>query len=259
MDNRFVDQGILDCFRSYAELKVLPKAEFLSGKDRSIYCSGLDYALANGVIEADSNASISHQLQEEILAQFNRKKLPFVWWTNTSLPEPFQLGGTLKGMILDIPEKVVVKTMPKELRVVKIKTHDEVKIFTRFVIDMFGMEPTLQSDLTKVNTAVMEQGSQHHYLVYKGDKVVAGGTLVTTPDSSGIWNFATDPNFRKQGIGSTLAHILIQKACDLGYRQVMAILTPKGLARGLLEKMGFKEVCDYTFYVHGISAQELEK
>ena len=39
--------------------------------------------------------------------------------------------------------------------------------------------------------------------------------------------------------------------------QVMAILMPKGMAWELFTKMGFNPVCEFPFYIYGVSAEEI--
>ena len=43
------------------------------------------------------------------------------------------------------------------------------------------------------------------------------------------------------------------------YAWGMAILMPKGLAWGLFTKLGFQAVCEFPFYIYGVSSEELEK
>ena len=84
-------------------------------------------------------------------------------------------------------------------------------------------------------------------------------TLSVSPSSAGIWELSTLPDHRKHGIGGALVHAAIEEARKRQYKQVMAILMPKGMAWGLFAKLGFKAVCEFPFYVYGVSAEELEK
>jgi ribosomal protein S18 acetylase RimI-like enzyme len=92
------------------------------------------------------------------------------------------------------------------------------------------------------------------------DGVPAGtATLSISPQSAGIWNLATLPEYRKAGIGASLVHAALVEAKARQHKQVMAILMPKGMAWGLFTKLGFREVCEFPFYIYGVSAEELEK
>lgn len=84
-------------------------------------------------------------------------------------------------------------------------------------------------------------------------------TLSISPSSAGIWNLATLPEHRKHGIGGALVHAALMEAKKRQHDQVMAILMPKGLVWGLFAKLGFEAVCEFPFYVYGVSAEDLEK
>jgi ribosomal protein S18 acetylase RimI-like enzyme len=96
-------------------------------------------------------------------------------------------------------------------------------------------------------------------MAYLNETLVGTATLSVSPSSAGIWNLATLPEHRKHGIGAALVHAALVEAKKRQYDQVMAILMPKGLAWGLFTKLGFKPVCEFPFYVYGVSAEELEK
>ena len=65
--------------------------------------------------------------------------------------------------------------------------------------------------------------------------------------------------YRKHGIGGALVHAALVEAKKQHHDQVMVILMPKGMARGLFTKMGFEAACEFSFYIYGVSAEELEK
>lgn len=96
-------------------------------------------------------------------------------------------------------------------------------------------------------------------MAYLNGLPVGTATLSVSPSSAGIWNLATIPEHRKHGIGSALVYAALVEAKKRQYDHVMAILMPKGLAWGLFTKLGFQAVCEFPFYIYGVSAEELEK
>ena len=104
----------------------------------------------------------------------------------------------------------------------------------------------------------MAAGEQVHFTAYLNEVPVGTATLSVSSSSAGIWNLATVMEYRNHGIGGALVHAAIAEAKRRQYRQVMAILMPKGMAWGLFTKLGFKAACKFPFYVYGVSAEELE-
>ena len=96
-------------------------------------------------------------------------------------------------------------------------------------------------------------------MAYLNGVPVGTATLSVSSSSAGIWNLATLPEHRKHGIGGALVHAALVEAKKRQYDQVMAILMPKGLAWGLFTKLGFQAVCEFPFYIYGVSSKEVEK
>jgi GNAT superfamily N-acetyltransferase len=145
------------------------------------------------------------------------------------------------------------------LKIEIVQTEPTLKTFTDLAADAFAMNPTATEQWLALNDSLMKKGEQVHFMAYLNGEAVGTATLSVSPSSAGIWNLATVPGHRKHGIGGALVHAALVEAKKRRYNQVMAILMPKGLAWGLFTKLGFKAVCEFPFYIYGVSAEELEK
>jgi ribosomal protein S18 acetylase RimI-like enzyme len=105
----------------------------------------------------------------------------------------------------------------------------------------------------------MKKKEQIHFMAYLNGVPVGTATFSISPSSAGIWNLATLSEHRKHGIGGALVHEALVEAKRREHDQVMAILMPKGLAWGLFMKLGFQAVCEFPFYIYGVSSEGLEK
>jgi ribosomal protein S18 acetylase RimI-like enzyme len=255
-----VMQGRLEFFQSCSASSPLPGAEFQEKSPGSYYySSGIDYAPCNGVMES-SNRVISKQEIQDAVHFFKHRKLPFIWWTGQNLEaEGFQPGGILTGIAVDITEGIPKTTGSQKIKIKVVETTDELNVFSNLSVSAFGMNAATMHQFQAMNMATMVQGEQLHLLAYLGDRAVGTATLSTCPSSAGIWSLTTLPDCRRQGVGSALVLAALSEAKKRLYDQVMAILMPKGMAWGLFTKLGFKEVCQFPFFVHGVSAAELEK
>jgi GNAT superfamily N-acetyltransferase len=252
-DMNYVEQGRLDFFRSSGS------HHFQETAQNALYVSGMDYAPCNGVMEKDPNRQIPQAEIEQTIDFFTEKKLPFIWWTASKTLEAnaFQFGGILTGISLDISSHLPPK--PDTNAVIKIvETQEELALFNQLAAECFGMAPNAAEQWLAVNNSVMKRGEQIHFLALIDNHPVGTATLSTLPTSAGIWNLATLAEHRKAGIGAALVHAALVEAKNRHYTQVMAILMPKGMAWGLFTKLGFTKVCEFPFYIHGVSG-DLEK
>jgi len=255
-------QGRLDAFRSASVYSPLPHADFNDTNHNSIYAWGMDYAPGNGVMEKNGNHIPTEAEIDQIVEYFSDKNLPFIWWTSAKVLETkgFQFGGILTGIALDISQGVPSKpATSSDLNIKIIESEADLDSFTELAASAFAMNANATEQWRALNAAVMKHGEQVHFLAYLDGIPVGTASLSVSPSSAGIWNLATLSEHRKHGIGAALVHAALVEAKQRQYDQVMAILMPKGMAWGLFTKLGFKEACEFPFYVYGVSAEELEK
>lgn len=257
-----VIQGRYDTFRLSSVCSPLPKADFRETDQNCLYAWGMDYVGGNGVIEKNAERIPTEEEINAFIEYFSSKNLPFMWWSSAKILETksFQFGGILTGIALDISQGMPSNpSASSDLRIKIIQSDSELTSFTNLAGNAFAMSPKATEQWLALNDSVMKKGKQVHFIAYLNGVPVGTATLSVTPSSAGIWNLATLPEHRKHGIGSALVHAALVEAKKRHYDQVMAILMPKGLARGLFTKMRFKAVCEFPFYIYGVSAEELEK
>lgn len=257
-----VIQGRFDTFRSGSVCSPLPEADFKETSQNCIYAWGMDYVCGNGVVEKNANRVPTEEEIDQVIQYFSSKNLPFMWWTSAKILETkgFQFGGILTGIALDISQGVPSKSAASsDLKIKIVRSDSELKAFTELAANAFAMNPKATEQWLALNDSVMKKDEQVHFIAYLNEIPVGTATLSIAPSSAGIWNLATLPEHRKHGIGGALVHAALVEAKKRHHDQVMAILMPKGMAWGLFTKMGFKAVCEFPFYIYGVSAEELEK
>lgn len=259
--NDTIMMGLIEFFRSASEKSSLSNSEFKDTPERITYSSGIDYAPCNGVIEK-SRTSLKHQDVKEVINFFTSKKLPFVWWSNDNFLETqgFQFGGTMTGIALDMTEiKSEPTSSPLNIKIKALDTEQELIVFCKIIADCFGFNSEVEKQYRDMSRTAMDRKEQIHFLAYVDGIPVSTATLTTLPKSAGIWNCATLPTHRKRGIGTLLCSVISKQAKAMNYQKIMAILMPKGLAWGVFNNLGYKEVSTLPFYIYGSSANDLEK
>lgn len=254
--NTTIMTGLIDFFRSGSIAD-----GFKESNERATYASGVDFATCNGVIEKNGT-NLTQQDIDETVKFFNSKNLPFMWWTDDPIlsASGFQFGGIMKGIVLDansqLPKPPVA---PVGLKIKSVSNSQEIATFTQIIASCFGFSPEVEQQYSKVNQTTMDRKEQIHFLAYENEIPVATASLSILPQSAGIWNCATLPEYRKKGFGTSLCYTAFLEAKKRNYSQVMAILMPKGLAWGLFQSLGYKEVNQLPFYIYGASSHDLEK
>ncbi|MBM3198561.1 MAG: GNAT family N-acetyltransferase [Chlamydiae bacterium] len=259
---QLVIQGRFDAFRSGSICSPLPDAYFRETDQSCLYAWGMDYVCGNGVIEKNEVRIPTEEEIDRTIEYFSSKNLPFMWWSSANVLETkgFQFGGVLTGIALDLSQGVPSKPIASpDLKIKIVQSDSELEAFTKLAANAFAMNSKASEQWLSLNDAVMKKGEQVHFMAYLNGIPVGTTSLSVAPSSAGIWNLATLPEYRKHGIGGTLVHAALVEAKKRSHNQVMAILMPKGMAWGLFTRMGFKVVCEFPFYIYGISAEELEK
>lgn len=254
-------QGRRDLFRSCSVLSPLPGAGFVETDQNCVYAWGMDYVCGNGVIEKDGDRVPSEEEIDRTIEVFSGKNLPFMWWTSAKVLEKkgFQFGGILTGIALDVSRGAPSRPLASsDLKIQIVESETDLKTFTRLAAKAFAMTPKATEQLLFMNEAVMKAGEQVHFMAFLKGVPVGTATLSTLPSSAGIWDLSTLPEHRKHGIGGALVHAALVEAEKRQYKHVMALLMPKEMAWGLFAKLGFKKVCEFPFYLYGVSAEDLE-
>lgn len=258
---KFLQQGRLEAFRSASLYSPLPEADFKETSHNYLYAWGMDYVCGNGIIEKNACRHLTNEEIDEAIKYFSAKNLPFMWWTSAKILETkgFQFGGVLRGIARDFSQPLPAQPpLPSNLKIKTVQTETELKDFINISADAFAMNSKAAKQWLSLNESAMKKAEQIHFIAYLNEKAIGAVTLSLSSDSAGIWNLATISEHRKQGIGAALVYAALVEAKKKHCNQVIAILMPKGLAWGLLTKMGFRSVCEFPFYVYGVSAEELE-
>jgi GNAT superfamily N-acetyltransferase len=232
----------------------LDGADYKENDGRIFYASGLDYAPCNGVMDLGEDSTITDRQIDQAVQFFSKSKLPFVWWSEAErlTRKGFAFGGTMKGIALDLatfqPRDL---SAPKHLEIRPVTNRKEMAQFNHVLTQSFGFGPPLAKQMEAVLWAILEAQEQLHLIAYVNGAVAAVASLSTGSPIGGIWNGATLPEFRRQGIMTALLQEILLEAKRRQQTHSMAVLMPKGMARTPCTTMGFQDICNMPFHIHG--------
>jgi GNAT superfamily N-acetyltransferase len=222
------------------------------------FLSGLPFHLANGIVKAHFTADYLEDMLEERLRLLTAEQVPMAWLIGPST-RPVDLGSHLeaRGWVLeDVAPGMAIKLQtldeslspPTSLTIERI--HDEEGMRTWLRIMTVGSEMP-EEGLTLLLELVSRHGFKespivHYYLGVLDDKPVATSLLYLGGGVAGIYNVATLPEVRRQGIGSALAVAPLLQARAWGYRIGTLQSTPMG--HNLYHHLGFRVYCTFQAY-----------
>lgn len=222
------------------------------------FFSGLPFHLANGIARANFPADRMEETLEERLKQLMAHDVPMVWLAGPST-QPKDLGNRLQehgwtledqtpGMAVDLNSFDEHVSLPSQLTIERVSDGEMLKTWLRVM--------TVGSEIPEEGLAILlemvskhgfkDDATVHYYLGMQGNKPVATSLLYLAGGVAGIYNVATLPEVRRQGIGGALTVAPLLEARGLGYRIGTLQSTPMGL--NLYHRLGFREFCTFHAY-----------
>jgi GNAT superfamily N-acetyltransferase len=230
------------------------------------FLSGHSFHLANGIVKAHFTADYLEDILDERLRLLTAEQVPMTWLIGPST-RPVDLGSHLEargwvledvapGMAIELQTLDETLYSPASLTIERVREEEGLRTWLRIMT--IGSEMP-EEGLTLLLELVSRHGfkdspSVHYYLGVLDDKPVATSLLYLGGGVAGIYNVATLPEVRRQGIGSALTVAPLLQARHWGYRIGTLQSTPMGL--NLYRRLGFREYCTFQAYFWHRADQE---
>ena len=232
--------------------------EYSLDNDVSFFFTGIKNPFGNAIWGANFTEQEAQEKVSIILNKVIRNKIPIIWWVG-SVSKPNNLGDYLVKTGLIKHESLGMYLILKEL---EIQQYQQILDKTKIQIERVSTPKSEKqwSDLcsTLFNMSeVKEEIDQIWRLYYKFCDVYLA-TLEGQPVGAslgfygsgvvGIYNVCVYPEYRKQGIGTALTMAPLLQAKKKGYE--ISILMASSMAINLYKHIGYKECCNYRFYIY---------
>lgn len=193
------------------------------------------------------------------LARFKSRGMPMSWWTGPAT-RPTDLGKYLEahglthiedypGMAADLLKLNVDLSVPLGLTIERVEDVEGLEKWIHPFTIGIGY-PDYFAKIIFDSTAALGFGLHLPMRDYVGllkGEPVACSTLILGSGVAGIYNVATVPEARGQGIGTAMTLAPLREARTLGYR--VAILQSSQIGLGVYRRLGFKEYCKIGMYM----------
>ena len=244
----------------FAFWSVVSRSPLIAVEDRPDmlrYTTGVSFPLMNGILRARldaDDAAVSDALQP-----FRSRGLPMIWWTGPStmpldLPERLQRLGLVQaeeapGMALDLEELGEPGVRVPGLEIEFVTSSHDCSVFAKVLAVGFEMPDFVSQTVTRIlaDVGMGPKSPACSFLGWLSGKPAATSTLALVGGIAGIYNVATLPEARGQGIGTAMTLAPLRHARDMGYR--IAILHSSEIGFSVYHRLGFREYCRIGQYI----------
>jgi ribosomal protein S18 acetylase RimI-like enzyme len=237
----------------------LEGVEIHDGPDVRWSITGLAHPFFNGVMDARFLPTEAEARIEATLDRFRARDLPLSWWVFPA-STPVDLGDRLQahgldhvsdalGMAVDLRALNEDVRAPLGLEIERVSDVEALKgwiypMATCFGFPDFGTDFMLDA-YARIGFDPVSPWS--HYLGRLEGEPIACSSLFIGAGVAGVYNVATLPEARRQGIGTALTLAALRAGRERGYR--VGVLQASDLGAGVYRRLGFAEVCSFGMYL----------
>lgn len=249
-----MEANLFEFFRTFGRW---PEAEVHDDPDMLWTITDIRFPLFNSVLRARLETDKIDASIEATLSRFKARNVPMLWWTGPAT-SPKTLGVLLEahglkheldspGMAADL--HALNEDLPQpDLKIELVDDAESLRMWSQIVTTGFAMPSFVADALFDFCLSVGFGASpvRNYYGLLKGETVTAS-TLFLGAGVAGLYNVATLPAARRQGVGTAITLETLREARALGYRN--GVLFSSELGVGVYRKLGFQEYCKIGHYV----------
>jgi ribosomal protein S18 acetylase RimI-like enzyme len=196
---------------------------------------------------------------EAVVESFAEYDVPFMW-TVGPFTQPTDLGERLEsrglshadelpGMAVDLHALNEDTSFPSALVVERVGEPEVLRECIEVMRVGFELPELTSEVFFEAFSAVGlgEDSPLRSYLGRLNGRAVAASSLLVAAGVGGIYNVATLPEARKQGLGAALTLEALREARELGYR--IGVLQSSAMGLGVYRRLGFEQHSAYHVYV----------
>jgi len=245
----------INLFELFTAFRRWPQAEVHDDPDMLWTITNVPFPLFNSVFRARLELGNVDAIIEATLRRYKARNVPMLWWTGPAT-RPKNLGAYLEahglvheeggdspGMAVDLQSLNERSDRPSRLEIKLVSDAESLQKWSEVLTAAAPMpEFVARSMFDLFSTFGFGEASPiRNYYGRLNGEIVATSSLFLGTGAAGIYNVATLPKARRQGIGSAMSSEPLCEALALGYR--VGVLGSSQLGVGVYRRLGFKEYC----------------
>mgnify|MGYP003618819598 CR=1 FL=1 len=251
-----IEANVFDFFAQFSQG---PGIEVHNDPELLWLISNIAYPLFNSALRPRFTPESAEAGIEAMIAHYRFANVPALWWTGPTTT-PADLGARLTahgfiggeaspGMAADLRQLNEEIATPIGFTIEKVTTTAMLRDWCRpfavaFELPDFVIEPLI----TFYDPAGFGAGmALDNYIGRLNGEPVAASSVYYGAGVAGIYNVATAPEARRQGVGALMTLAPLREARDAGYRA--GILHSSEMGVNVYRRLGFEEYCQVRHYV----------
>lgn len=237
-------------------LRKWPRAEVHDEAEIKWSITDIPFPLFNSIMRAQLAPEKTDATVQSIVSEAKSRNVPLLWWTGPST-QPADLGrhleghgfvgeGQMPGMAVNVANLNENLPTPSGLTVQRVTDDETRKQWIQVFAAGFGM-PDFVADAFYDFMSYDNPETTLAYIGGLNGQPVATSLLVLAAGVAGIYNVATLPAARRQGIGAIMTLVPLREARKRDYH--VGILHASDMGVELYRSLGFHEYCQIGQYV----------
>ena len=248
-----IEENLFALFSAYRKW---PRAEVHDEAEILWTMTNISFSMFNSILRAQLAPGQIDTIVQSILAQAESRNVPLLWWTGP-ITHPADLGrhlerhgfvseGQMPGMAVDLANLNENLPMLSGLSVQRVTDDKTMKQWCQVCTAGFGL-PDFVADAFYDLMCYVDPNTILAYLGWRNDQPVATSLVMLAAGVAGIYNVATLPEARRQGIGAITTLAPLREAKSRGYKA--GVLQSSKMGASVYRSMGFQEYCKIGQYV----------
>jgi predicted GNAT family acetyltransferase len=211
----------------------------------------------NGVLCSQLPENSDTAFIEDSIQYFRAQNVSsFTWWMEPHLkcadwepilsPYGFGLSKDTPGMAVDIQPMDEPAQVLNGLEIREVVDAASLRIWAHIFTAGYGLPAKWESSVHGLEQRLGLDLPIRNFLAYWNGEPAATSTLFLGAGVAGIYNVATMPGARGQGIGGAMTLRPLQEAREMGYR--IGILQSSDMGFNVYQKLGFRHLCQIEYF-----------
>jgi ribosomal protein S18 acetylase RimI-like enzyme len=231
--------------------------DFYQGPHSFRWRTSIPHPWFNGVLSSRAPVQTDAALIQDTIAYFqNHSVQNFTWWlapglrvkdwANVLVPPGFQYTEDTPGMAVDLARLPRSTEHSSQLIIHLVNNYSTLREWVNTFILGYELPEAFTVPFFELAASLGLDLPYRYYLAYLYGTPVAVSTLFLGAGVAGIYNVATIPEARGQGIGATLTLHPLHQAAALGYRA--GVLQSSEMGFRVYQRLGFQRVCQMDHF-----------